>query len=96
MTNLLQILMAIALVESNNNDKAQGSYGERSRYQITKETWEEHSSIPFVESKYDDKRQTELTKLIYNGKGEELVEFYSEFPSFDSSNTYIINCGFYP
>ena len=45
--NLLILLMAIAEVESGNNDKAIGPAGEVSRYQMTKTVWRQYAPASF-------------------------------------------------
>jgi hypothetical protein len=39
-------LRALALVESNDNPRAHGRHGERTRYQITQAVWRKHSQRP--------------------------------------------------
>ena len=45
--NIAIFLLAIASVESGNNPKAIGQEGERSAYQMTRETWRRYTSDPF-------------------------------------------------
>jgi len=47
------LLICIALVETGNNQKAIGKAGERSKYQITRAVWREHSTKPFTEATND-------------------------------------------
>lgn len=45
-------LKALGEIESGNNDYVVGKLGERSRYQIRRETWSECSNIPFTASHF--------------------------------------------
>ena len=61
------LLAAIAIVESDNRDFAVGKAGEMSRYQITRQVWEEHSNLPFDSYSADQKAAELVAKkhIIY-------------------------------
>jgi hypothetical protein len=46
-TNISTLLRCLSEIESGNNDKAIGRYGERSRYQILITTWQMYSDTDF-------------------------------------------------
>lgn len=60
------LLLALALVESNNNDYAVGSSGERSRYQITERVWKQHTKYDF--KKWAHQKGTARTVAICHVK----------------------------
>lgn len=63
---LASLLIALAEIESNNNDRAVGRDGERSRYQIRQATWEEHAipSWPFRDAVYYPKAKTVASSIL--------------------------------
>jgi len=48
-----RLLVAIGMVESNDNPKAIGKAGERSRWQISRDVWKETTGLPFDRAQFD-------------------------------------------
>ncbi len=49
-----EFLWAIAAKETGNRPEAIGPQGERSQYQFTRETWTQHTDVPFMRASSDD------------------------------------------